>query len=88
MHRDVRTIDASTRGGHAITTCRVSPAKWSNDQIATKTKAAEVFDDLKKSVRGLTLKAQSRQGRRVSQARTTTYAVEVRYSQMAGSASC
>jgi integrase len=31
---------------------RVSLEKWSNDEIKTKTKAEEVFDDLKKAVRG------------------------------------
>jgi len=31
---------------------RVSLEKWSNDEIKTKTKAEEVFDDLKKTVRG------------------------------------
>ena len=30
---------------------RVSLEKWSNDEIKTKTKAEEVFDDLKKAVR-------------------------------------
>src|SRR5436309_13003290 len=46
---------------------RVSLEKWSNDEIKTKTKAEEVFDDLKKAVRAGTFDK-----RRIEQASETT----------------